>query len=500
MKLIKTIDLWTEQHENHYECFNGAFVDGFENDKIAFNEYKIVKNCNCIISNNNESINISNKHNAILFYKEQIPVRLMVINEKTDIDKCINIALSQFFEDKVLQDLYDRLNIKSSVIDMKEQPIYNNADKTKEIDVGSCDRWNLLTNMLQGLYTETNNAYGNFSSDKYFFIPNLCIKYELNTDLENISREICKAYDLGDFVSNELITIGYEDYNYYLTTSKGKYCVKIFSKVRKKEDVKNYLARIKTVANSNINAPKPLLVNGDISLNLDYQQNSYAICVFEFIDGKNYFQLQENPNDDIIKELARQTAMINNLDLQPNFIYDSWAIINFIEEYHQKREYVSEQYKDEFDKLVEEYQKIDFDRLPKAFVHGDIISTNVMLDKNSKIWIIDFAVSNYLPRIIDLAVISCNMCLDKNSKENTYRKISLLLSEYNKYNELTDYELETFGTFYRVANAMHILQTQYIIKTDGDSEENQYWLNEGIVGYSFGEEESLEKVIVNKRK
>ncbi len=24
-----------KKHENHYECFNGAFVDGFENNKIA---------------------------------------------------------------------------------------------------------------------------------------------------------------------------------------------------------------------------------------------------------------------------------------------------------------------------------------------------------------------------------------------------------------------------------------------------------------------------------
>lgn len=187
--------------------------------------------------------------------------------------------------------------------------------------------------------------------------------------------------------------------------------------------------------------------------------------------------------------------MINNLDIRPNFIYDSWAIINFIEEYNQKREYVSDEYKEEFDKLIEEYQAIDFEQLPKAFVHGDIISTNVMLDKYKKIWIIDFAVSNYLPRIIDLAVISCNMCLDKNSKENTYKNISLLLNEYNKYNELTNYELETFGTFYKVANAMHILQTQYIIKTDGDSEENQYWLNEGMIGYSFSDETFLENAI-----
>ena len=182
MKIINTIDLWTEQHDNHYECFNGAFVDGFENNKAAFDEYKIVKNCNCIITKPKE-LNIKNKHNAIIFYKNNIPVRLMVINQKTEIDKCIEIALNQYFEDTILKDLYQKLNIKSSVIDMKENPI-SNSIIDNEIDVGSCDRWSLLYNMLQGLYTETNNAYGNFSSDKYYFIPDLFIKYELKTDSE----------------------------------------------------------------------------------------------------------------------------------------------------------------------------------------------------------------------------------------------------------------------------------------------------------------------------
>jgi hypothetical protein len=32
MKEIETIDLWTEAFANHYECFNGAFIDGFENN------------------------------------------------------------------------------------------------------------------------------------------------------------------------------------------------------------------------------------------------------------------------------------------------------------------------------------------------------------------------------------------------------------------------------------------------------------------------------------
>ena len=114
-------------------------------------------------------------------------------------------------------------------------------------------------------------------------------RIKLNTDLKNISERICESYNLGEFISNELITIGYEDYNYYLTTSKGKYCVKIFSNIRTEEDIQNYLDRIRAVANSNINAPKPFLVDNDIVLSLDYEGNHYDICVFEYINGKNFF-------------------------------------------------------------------------------------------------------------------------------------------------------------------------------------------------------------------
>lgn len=184
MKIVKSIDLWTEQHENHYECFNGAFVDGFENNKIAFDEYKIIKNCNCIITVSNSNINISNKHNAIVFYRDKNPVRLMVINKNTDIDKCINISLNQYFNDGILQDLYDCIGIKFTRIDMNEEAIYNGVDSTKEIDVGSCDRWKLLYNMLKGSYTESDTQYGNFESDMYEFIPDLCIKYKLTIDTE----------------------------------------------------------------------------------------------------------------------------------------------------------------------------------------------------------------------------------------------------------------------------------------------------------------------------
>ena len=67
---------------------------------------------------------------------------------------------------------------------MQEKPIINNAISSKEIDVGSCDRWSLLYNMLKGSYTEDNTTYGNYSNDKYVFIPYIDIKYKLVTDNE----------------------------------------------------------------------------------------------------------------------------------------------------------------------------------------------------------------------------------------------------------------------------------------------------------------------------
>lgn len=140
MKTINTIDLWTEQKLNHFECFNGCFVDGFENNKIPFDEFKIVKNCNCIISCDNKNINITNKHNAIVFYKNDVPVRLMVINKGTDMEKCVNIALNQYLDNLQLKDIFEKRKIKSSIIDLKQKPIFNSCNSQNEIDVGSCDR------------------------------------------------------------------------------------------------------------------------------------------------------------------------------------------------------------------------------------------------------------------------------------------------------------------------------------------------------------------------
>ncbi len=190
MNTIKTVDLWTEQNENHIECFSGAFVDGFENGDIPFDTYKVIRNGNCIITSNRNDLNISNKHNAIVFYKNGVPTRLMVINKNTDIDNCIDTALNQSFNSSTLNELFCKLSIKRYDIDLVQQPVHNGSNKKDEIDVGSCDRPSLLNCMLEGCYTQSDTDYGKSNSDSnYHFIPDIFIQYDFATDTEEFKIE-----------------------------------------------------------------------------------------------------------------------------------------------------------------------------------------------------------------------------------------------------------------------------------------------------------------------
>lgn len=103
-----------------------------------------------------------------------------------------------------------------------------------------------------------------------------------------------------------------------------------------------------------------------------------------------------------------------------------------------------------------------------------------MKDEAGKLWIIDFAASNYLPRIIDLAVTACNLCLDTKSKEKTVRNIRMILDEYQKYARLTDYEMEVFPLLYDLANAMGILQISYLSNLGETTDEDMFCEQKGL--------------------
>ena len=195
LNTIKTIDLWTEQKDNQIECFCGAFIDGFDNENIPYDAYKVVRNVNCIITSNSPGLNVRNKHNAIVFYKDYVPVRLVVLNQNTDIDLGIGMALCQPVYNVLLKDAFNNLSIQRYDVDLHQQPIDNGVNPAFEIDVCSCDRPDLLRCMLKGSYTQSDTEFGKSNSDSdYTFFPNIFIQYKLITDTEEFEIEHQSAF------------------------------------------------------------------------------------------------------------------------------------------------------------------------------------------------------------------------------------------------------------------------------------------------------------------
>lgn len=161
----------------------------------------------------------------------------------------------------------------------------------------------------------------------------------------------------------------------------------------------------------------------------------------------------------------------------------------------KKGKYLDAKYNSLFENLTKRLKNVKLDNLPTCFIHGDIIKSNIIKDKEGKLWIIDFAVSNYLPRIVDLAVTACDICLNSNNKNKTIESTRMIINEYQKYNKLTNYELECFPLFYDLANAIGILQISYLSRFKETSKEDKFWLEESEKGLNFSNENFWNQII-----
>lgn len=304
-----------------------------------------------------------------------------------------------------------------------------------------------------------------------------------NGKIDDISVQLCKDYNLGKFLSNEIMPTGYEDFNYVIKTSKGQFFVKIFMKERSDSDCKRLVDVYIEAIRKGVNHPKLLESNQEFLYMNEIGRTKLRLCVMKFIDGKDFFNLNQTPTVDELKILAKQAALINLMNIKPTHIYDSWAIINFIQEFEKKKEYISKDDLKFLKPLKKDFKEMNIDSLPHCFVHGDIIATNVIRDKDGNLWIVDFSVGNYYPRIQELAVLACDLCFDLKDKEKSENNFKVVLSEYQKTIKLTKEELEALPTYIKLAHAMHVILASYEKFAKGNNtKENEYFLNHGKTG------------------
>lgn len=301
--------------------------------------------------------------------------------------------------------------------------------------------------------------------------------------LEDISRTICKTFNIGDFAANKLILTGYEDYNFILETTKGKYFVKIFANDRRLKECERYIEVMMEAIKAKVKTPK-LIKSKSGYLNIVNVNNAQLrFCLAEYLSGKDLFRLNKTPDSGEIRFIAQQAALINSIKIKPSFIYDSWAITNFKKEFEKKAKYLPSDDMKIIMPLVKEFDGLKIHNLPHCFVHGDILRTNVMKDDKNELWIIDFSVSNYYPRIQELAVLACDLLFDPKNKMKSEENLGIALNEYQKRIPLTEKELNALPTYIKLAHAMHLLRANYEkVVGKNISKENEHFLNWGRMG------------------
>lgn len=114
------------------------------------------------------------------------------------------------------------------------------------------------------------------------------------------------------------------------------------------------------------------------------------------------------------------------------------------------------------------------------------LKLNTMKSTNGDIYILDFAVANYYPRIQELAVILCDLFFDPKNPNEFPKNYNLAINEYQNYISFTSDELEKLPKYVKLAHTMHILLANYEKTANGnESSENEYFLGMGRVGLKY---------------
>lgn len=292
-------------------------------------------------------------------------------------------------------------------------------------------------------------------------------------ELTPLVENICADYQLGTLLQHELITVGYEDCNTKFVSENGVYLAKILSKERNPQNVKRYEDIILHVNDAGISAPKPL--TSPRGGGLIYRSKSQNIIVQEFVEGATFYE-RDDPNDTELLMIAEQASKINAIDYRPTFLNDTWAVPSISDMHVSVRSFLSDHENNLIDTVIGRYQQILVEDLPHAFVHGDIISTNVVKSTLGQMYILDFSVANWYPRVQELAVMASSLLSSGSLSERCDR----VVEAYEHFSRLQDIEKKHLYVYALSAVAMELIGASYEKFVHGnESLENQHWMNLG---------------------
>ncbi len=312
-------------------------------------------------------------------------------------------------------------------------------------------------------------------------------------NIQTLIEEVLKIYEKPELEKYKILEIGYEDFNVIVETKIDNYFLKIFRNSRDDNEVENMVERI--IAATKVGVSTPIVYKNPKTnkywTEIKIDKSRFRLCLMQHINGQDFFSLHQKPNNEELLQIAQIAAQVSKTDYKPTFVYDSWAITSFLQEFEKKEKYLKGKDLKIVREVYDEFSKFDYNALPKSFVHGDMMSTNMLKDKNEKIWLIDFSVSNFTARLNEIIVICGDLGLIINDKEQSVNRLKLVFETWAKLVDATKFEIESFEMLYKVANAINIMNTNFEIETGNTSDETMMHLEAGRFGINLIKEKLL---------
>lgn len=301
--------------------------------------------------------------------------------------------------------------------------------------------------------------------------------------LNPVIERLCDTYDIGTISDFSIIEVGYEDCNIIIETEQDRFLAKIFAKTRTPEDINRYTTIKQKVVEAGVHHPELVTTTTGESVYTDSKANGITLVLMRFVEGLNFLELDRAPNDDERRAVLEQAAKVNKIDHHPPYLPDSWAIPNIKSMFERVKQFIQPEDLKLVVQVMARHVQIPVDGLPSCFVHGDFTKANVVKADDGSVYILDFSVANWYPRIQELAVICANLLHDENNPASLHDKSDVLANEYSVFNPLTVEERRHLYAYAMAGVAMEFMgshQEKYI--NGNDTEETNYWLNLGRTG------------------
>ena len=294
-------------------------------------------------------------------------------------------------------------------------------------------------------------------------------------NLKDLSITICKTYMIGIYKKHQIISVGIDDLSFFLWTDNGKYIVKTLNTDKTLKHINDYIKKYEIIMQNNIKAPK-LILNRDRHIFISEIDGVYLnLCLLEYINGKDLYTLNKKITKEDIDKLVNILRNLHSIKSDLEIEYDEYCFMSLKETFSKCKSVLSDSLTHDITTFIKKHNKINFDNLPKCYVHGDLIQTNIVKDKSNELWLIDFDSSGYGYRILDIVKILSGVIFNYKWPKYSVKMQEYFLQEYCKCISLTDYELDCLDILRKADSYVGLMLLEYHKELNNGAEET-FWI------------------------